>query len=156
MTTGPLLELQFTLAGLATARRRLATCLAQAGLREARAEDFLLAVHEVMCNAIKHGGGSGQVLLYRDASMLRCEVTDHGAGLSHRKIPRALPGPGRCGSGLWLVRELTDSVTISANGHGTIVTLQVRLLPGTGHDTAAPPLGPAAHQPVPPAAEMPR
>lgn len=156
MSTGPLLDLRFTLAGLATARRRLAGCLAQAGLRDARAEDFLLAVHEVMCNAIQHGGGSGHVLLYCDGSMLRCEVTDHGPGLSHDKIPRTLPDPGTCGRGLWLVRELTDSVTISANGHGTIVTLQVRLLPGTSHDTAVPPPGPAAHQPVPPAAQAPR
>jgi anti-sigma regulatory factor (Ser/Thr protein kinase) len=151
MTTGLLLDLRFTLAGLATARRRLACCLAQAELHETRAEDFLLAVHEVMCNAIQHGGGSGQVILYRDASMLRCEVTDHGPGLSHDKIPRTPPGLGTCGRGLWLVHELTDSVTISANGHGTFVALQIRLLPAQATTDRHPRLV----QPVPPAAGTP-
>jgi len=134
MTAGPVLDLRFALAELPGARRRVAGCLAQAGLAEPRSEDFLLAVHEVMCNAVQHGGGSGRIRLRHDDDTLRCEVTDSGPGLSPDKIPRTLPGSGCSGRGLWLVHQLTDSVVISANGHGTTVTLQISLQPERSDD----------------------
>ena len=131
MTDELLLDHRFTLGDVAKVRRRVADCVARAGLDGPRSEDFVLAVHEVMCNAIRHGGGSGLVRVHRDDGMLRCEVTDHGPGLSQDKIPLTPPAweSGDSGRGLWLVRQLTDSVKIGGNGHGAVVTLEVRLVP---------------------------
>jgi len=152
MTDELLLAHQFTLGDVAKVRRRVADCIVRAGLDGPRSEDFVLAVHEVMCNAIRHGGGSGLVRVCRDDGVLRCEVTDHGAGLTQDKIPLTLPAweSGDSGRGLWLVRELTDSVKIGGDGHGAVVTLEVRLVPH-GSDAAAVLAEPTAQVSVRPA-----
>jgi len=129
---------RFTLGDVAKVRRHVADCVVRAGLDGPRSEDFVLAVHEVMCNAIRHGGGSGLVRVCRDDGVLRCEVTDHGPGLSQDTIPLTPPAweSGDSGRGLWLVRELTDSVKIGGNGRGAVVTLEIRLVPPV-NDAAA-------------------
>ncbi|MGP3922960.1 MULTISPECIES: ATP-binding protein [unclassified Streptomyces] len=124
-----LLELLFVGEDVPMLRRRLAECAARAGLGEPRRSDFVLAVHEVACNAVEHGGGAGRLLLYRGDGTLHCRVTDHGPGFSEDVIPPDPPGmlAGEGGRGLWLTRQLTDRLEIAAGAVGAVVTLVMGL-----------------------------
>jgi serine/threonine-protein kinase RsbW len=129
MTSTPLLDLRFTVADLSGLRRRVADCGRLAGLTEPRCSEFVLAVHELLCNAVQHGGGQGWVRLWQPGGTLRCRVSDHGPGLSGEVIPAAFPDPGasEAGRGLWLVRELSDRLHIGGDPGGAIVTLEFEL-----------------------------
>ncbi|MGP3984819.1 ATP-binding protein [Streptomyces sp. KR80] len=124
-----LLELLFVGEDVPRLRTRIAECVAQAGLHEPRRSDFVLAVHEVACNAVEHGGGAGRLLLYRSDGTLRCRVTDNGPGFTEDVIPPDPPGllAGEGGRGLWLTRQLTDRLEIAAGAVGAVVTLVMAL-----------------------------
>jgi anti-sigma regulatory factor (Ser/Thr protein kinase) len=127
-----LLELLFAREDVPKLRLRITECAAQVGLEEPRRSDFVLAVHEVACNAIEHGGGEGRLLLYRSGGALRCRVADNGPGFSEDVIPPEPPGllSGEGGRGLWLTRQLTDRLEIAAGAAGAmgaVVTLVVAL-----------------------------
>jgi anti-sigma regulatory factor (Ser/Thr protein kinase) len=97
-----------------------------AGLAGDPLEDFVLAVHELVANVVRHGGGSGRLHLLRDAASVSCQVIDHGPGADY--VPIALPGPGTPGHrGLWLAQQLTDSLVIDSGPHGTTATVTARL-----------------------------
>ncbi|MEC4019779.1 ATP-binding protein [Streptomyces sp. H27-D2] len=125
-----LLELLFTAADLPKLRTGIGECAALAGLCDTRRADFVLAVHEVACNAVEHGGGGGRLLLSSHDGTLHCRITDNGPGFSADLIPPQPPGieSGEGGRGLWLTRELTDRLEIAAAGAvGAVVTLVVVL-----------------------------
>ncbi|MET8677622.1 ATP-binding protein [Streptomyces sp. NPDC004647] len=124
-----LLELLFAREDVPTLRLRIIDSVTRAGLDEPRRSDFVLAVHEVACNAVEHGGGEGRLLLYRNGGRLHCRVTDNGPGFSEEVIPREPPGlfAGEGGRGLWLTRQLTDRLEIAAGAVGAVVTLVVAL-----------------------------
>lgn len=96
-----------------------------AGLRGQRLDDFVLAVNELITNAVRHGGGQGSLRLWRQAEVLICEVTDHGDGISaHRLADRSRPAPDTAGGwGLWLARELSDSMEVETGTAGTLVRI---------------------------------
>lgn len=99
-----------------------------AGLPVARRGEFVLAVNEVVSNAITHGGGRGRLMLRRTDGEVQCRVTDAGPGFSVAVIPELLPGlDSRCGRGLWLARLVTDRLTVGAGVVGAVVTLAIRL-----------------------------
>jgi anti-sigma regulatory factor (Ser/Thr protein kinase) len=116
-------RLAVDLAHIATVRHAVTEFAAWNGLPERQRADFVLAVNELVTNAVQHGGGSGDVRLWRTRSALWCEVTDHGPGLpAHRRDGYRLPpanAPG--GRGLWLVHRLCDEVTIATGVRGTTV-----------------------------------
>ncbi|MFG2191696.1 ATP-binding protein [Streptomyces sp. NPDC048639] len=124
-----LLELLFAAEDVPILRRRLTECAARAGLGEPRRSDFVLAVHEVACNAVEHGGGAGRLLLYRCDGTLHCRVSDHGPGFTEEAIPPDPPGlcGGEGGRGLWLTQQLTDRLEIAAGAVGAVVTLAMGL-----------------------------
>ncbi|MCM2575944.1 ATP-binding protein [Streptomyces meridianus] len=126
---GCLLEAKFRLGDVPGVRRRIAECAARAGLEEPRLGDFVLAVHEVACNAVEHGGGMGRLVLYRQEGTLHCRVTDNGPGFTEEVIPPEPPGllAGEGGRGLWLTRRLTDQLEIAVGAVGAVVTLGVAL-----------------------------
>jgi anti-sigma regulatory factor (Ser/Thr protein kinase) len=116
-------RLAVDLAHIATIRHAVTQFAAWHGLPDRRRADFVLAVNELVTNAVQHGGGSGDVLLGRAESALWCEVTDQGPGLpldrrdGYRLPPANAPG----GRGLWLVHRLCDEVTIATGARGTTV-----------------------------------
>ncbi|WP_346534333.1 ATP-binding protein [Micromonospora sp. DPT] len=76
-------------------------------------EDFVLAVHELVTNVVRHGGGSGEVRLWQHSDLLTCQVSDNGPGLG--EVDVALPSPGEVGHrGLWLAQQLTDAPVTQA------------------------------------------
>jgi serine/threonine-protein kinase RsbW len=118
------------LAHIATVRHAVTEFAAWHGLRDRQRADFVLAVNELVTNAVQHGGGGGDVRLWRATDAVWCEVNDRGPGLPEdRRDGYPLPpahAPG--GRGLWLVHRLCDQVTISTSPRGTTVRV-VKNLP---------------------------
>ena len=107
----------------------MAFCAARAGLTGDRLDDFVIAVNELLTNAVRHGGGHGHVALWRAAGAVVCEVTDRGSGF---KAPRPdederpqLHKPG--GWGLWLAGRLTDTLDLESDAQGTTVRISTRV-----------------------------
>jgi serine/threonine-protein kinase RsbW len=109
-------------------RHAVASCARNAGLSGERLEDFVVAVNELLTNAVRHGGGAGRVVLWRAGGSVVCEVADAGAGLAGpvpARPPKPAPDePG--GWGLWLAGELTDTLEIDTGEHGTTVRVSSR------------------------------
>lgn len=89
---------------------------------------FVLAVHEAMTNAVIHGGGHGQLLLWHRDHRLWCEISDHGPGMSGTVLPlrpprRADGGGLATGHGLWLIAQACAGLDITTDPTGTRLLL---------------------------------
>ncbi|MEV6368267.1 ATP-binding protein [Micromonospora musae] len=106
-------------------RHSVTSCAQAAGLRDQRLDDFVLAVNELITNAVRHGGGQGSLRLWQDGGTLTCEVADQGIGISTQRLDdRSRPAPDTAGGwGLWLARELSDTIEIVSAETGTIVRI---------------------------------
>ena len=106
----------------------------QAGLPEGRAEDLVLAVHELAANSVRHGAGRGRLRVWRTGRAVRCEVTDDGAPLAaeggedagSRDAAQWRTDPGH---GLWLVRQVADQTSLRRGSSGTVATVTFALGP---------------------------
>jgi anti-sigma regulatory factor (Ser/Thr protein kinase) len=108
-------------------RHAVASAAARAGLRGERLDDFVVAVNELLTNAVRHGGGAGHVTMWRSGASVVCEVSDRGAGLQ-RPDRLARPAPDTPGGwGLWLAGELTDELEIKSGEAGTAVRIASRI-----------------------------
>jgi anti-sigma regulatory factor (Ser/Thr protein kinase) len=103
---------------------------ARTGLAGQRLDDFVLAVNEMMTNAVRHAGGSGALTLWCQDETLHCEVTDEGPGIPRDQLGNRLAPPALAfnGRGLWLARQLCDSVTITTGPRGTTVRLAIAVV----------------------------
>ena len=128
----------------------------QAGLPEDRAEDMVLAIHELAANAVHHGAGTGRLRLWRRAGTVCCQIDDgdrlasedpaeqrvgHGEGdvgnaAEASGCRRVHSFPGRPGHGLWLVRQLADRMRVLPGARGTRATVTFNL-PGRRSGRAA-------------------
>jgi anti-sigma regulatory factor (Ser/Thr protein kinase) len=106
----------------AQARATLRCALDQLGYPEYLIEDSVLAVGELVANAVEHGVGPFELRLRRKGHSLLCEVEDHDPRLPG--VPARYPAPARepdlddlgalCaglterGRGLLIVQELTQ------------------------------------------------
>jgi anti-sigma regulatory factor (Ser/Thr protein kinase) len=106
-------------------RHGVASCAAGAGLAGERLDDFVVAVNELLTNAVRHGGGGGHISLWRADASVVCEVADHGDGLPEARYgPPERPAPNEPGGrGLWLAAELTDSLELKTGRTGTSVRI---------------------------------
>ena len=131
--SGPLLFMAgFDSEQIAAVRRALARHLLAAGLDGQRLDDFVTAINEAMTNAVQHGGGWGELRLWRDRELV-CEIRDRGPGLSESvSVPRAQrPRPSATGGmGLWLAQELADSIDVDSGGDGLRVRLAMAFAAG--------------------------
>jgi anti-sigma regulatory factor (Ser/Thr protein kinase) len=129
----PVLATIFTGVGLSAVRRSARQVAAAAGLTSDALPDFVLAVQELMTNAVRHGGGWGRLRLWCSGDLLICTVTDHGPGF--RAGPVAGGGSGAVapgGRGLFLVRRLTRSIEVQSGPSGSVVTVTMELPAATG------------------------
>ncbi|MGI5216067.1 ATP-binding protein [Plantactinospora sp. CA-290183] len=126
-----LLQTAFDSERMSAVRQMLTRCLTAAGLPDQRLDDFVTAINEAMSNAVRHGGGDGELRLWRERDLV-CEVWDSGPGLSETlPIPRSRPEPSaQGGMGLWLARELTDSIDVVSDGDGVRVRMVMAFRPG--------------------------
>ncbi|MGV9978940.1 ATP-binding protein [Micromonospora wenchangensis] len=106
-------------------RHSVSSCAHAAGLAGQRLDDFVLAVNELITNAVRHGGGRGSLRLWRRPGELVCEVSDHGSGISEQRLDdRSRPAPDTAGGwGLWLARELSDAMEVESGSAGTTVRI---------------------------------
>lgn len=137
-----MLDQWFDADALAGLRREVLAEAVAAGMPRDRANDVVLAVHELAANAVRHGGGSGWVQVQAADGALHCQVSDAGQAITD--------GPGRIaarvalrpwqlqqGHGLWLVRGLADRLAIAPSATGSQVTA-VFTLSHHGHDGSDP------------------
>ncbi|MCI4062520.1 ATP-binding protein [Micromonospora sp. R77] len=112
-------------------RHSVTSCAHASGLDGQRLDDFVLAVNELITNAVRHGGGQGSLRLWRRSGALVCEVADHGRGISAQRLDdRRRPAPDTAGGwGLWLARELSDSMEVETGDAGTLVRISAALDP---------------------------
>lgn len=121
-------------------RHRVASCATSAGMTGQRLDDFVLAVNELITNAVRHGGGRGRLQMWRDARSMFCEVSDSGQGIGSDQLRhRERPAPNTAGGwGLWLTERLTDTMAVATGPDGTTVRVSLGLSgggPGTGVGT---------------------
>ena len=77
--------------------------------------------------SLKHGGGHGELHVWRDGDSLVCEVSDQGHITSPLvgRIPPALSQG--FGAGLWLANQLCDLVQICSSANGTAIRVYQHL-----------------------------
>jgi serine/threonine-protein kinase RsbW len=114
----------------AIARRAIREFLRSHGVDPRALADVLLALSEVVTNAVVHGyrGGAGEVRVAAEHSHHRLvlSVADQGRGMAPR-----LDSPG-LGLGLPLVGKIANKVDITAeSGGGTLVSMYFSLVPPT-------------------------
>ena len=127
--TEVLLTETFDHSSITALRHAVASRSSQAGLSGDRLDDFVVAVNELLTNAVRHGGGLGRLALWRQGGAVVCEVSDSGAGLAgpvpSRQRRPAADQPG--GWGLWLAEELTDTFQLTTGNGGTTVRVSCRV-----------------------------
>ncbi|WP_280841626.1 ATP-binding protein [Micromonospora sp. A200] len=98
--------------------------------------DFVLAVHELATNAVRHGGGRGHLELRRQDDVLTCEIIDQGPAPGH--LPVRLPAVDTAGGrGLWLAHQLTEGLILTRRLDGVTATVTACLEPTISDHTAA-------------------
>jgi anti-anti-sigma factor len=127
------LEQDFDADSLYALRAAMAAHASQAGMSEGRTGDFVLVVHELAANAIRHGAGHCRVRLWRTPDAVTCEIADEGAP-GQRVTDVGLWDIQR-GHGLWLIRQVADQATLESGPAGTVATVTFRLGP-TGRPAA--------------------
>lgn len=91
-----------------------------------RADNAVLAVHEVAVNSILHGGGHGVLLIDETADSLVFTIEDaDGTG----SVPhlRTADVESTSGRGLWIAQRLSDRLTIEARPASTRVQVHLSL-----------------------------
>lgn len=108
------------------ARRFVVEQAGRAGVRPEQIEIVTLAVNELVTNAVRHGGGGGELAVWVQEDDLVCQLSDRGSlrnPLAGR-IPVPPEAPG--GRGLLLVNQLCDLVRIHTTSAGTTIRIHVR------------------------------
>jgi anti-sigma regulatory factor (Ser/Thr protein kinase) len=99
------------------------------GATEEEVDSVVLAVHELVVNAIV-AAGAAEVSQWRDDGLQVWEVRDDGLGM-HETAAGYAPPPaeGPSGRGLWIARSLADEATVRPYGPGTAVRLYFHAVP---------------------------
>ena len=99
----------------------------------ARANDLSLALDELIANAREHGGPPITVRGWYDGRLVMT-VRDAGGGFDFTEIVRSHPPVmfGKRGRGLWIVRQVTDHVTVDRSDGGTTVRVELSHEPHIG------------------------
>jgi anti-sigma regulatory factor (Ser/Thr protein kinase) len=115
-------------ADLTAVRTFVAAKAMSLGMSATGAGRLTFAVNEVATNALQHGGGTGQVTLWRDGRRIVCDVTDTGRTATGWYLGYLPPGQAQLrGHGLWAVRQLCDLMEVHAQQTGTTVRLHLTL-----------------------------
>lgn len=105
-----------------SAARRLAEqvgCAATALDRDS-VDGFVIAVNEVIDNALRHGRPPVELVLWAHATALSCLVVDRGAGIANPLSGYRYPELGEP-AGLWVARQFCEELVIRDSGCGTQV-----------------------------------
>jgi len=117
----PILDQPLDKDSLYQLRASVAAHALQAGLPQRRADDLVIAAHELAANVVRHGSGRGRLRLWTHGQTLHCQVTDDGRQETSSGW-RIEPGHG-----LWLVRKLADNANLHTGRTGSAVTISFTL-----------------------------
>lgn len=137
----------FDASSMSALRTSTQACAAQARMPAERATDFVIALHELAANAVRHGAGSGRLRIWDHAGTLYCRVDDNGSaakpsgpiGAGSARENLADRWPREPGHGLWLARQVADQLTLHSDSRGTSAVITFSL------PTIADPLGAAVN-----------
>jgi len=124
-----LLDRRFGRDGITVVRHEV-TARLDAILPGDRLPGFVLAINEVITNAVLHAGGQGRIVLWTTGAVVCCTVTDSGPGIPEqfRGPPAAAPEAFEVGGrGIWLAYQLCDEVTMATGPIGTTIGLCLNL-----------------------------
>ncbi|WP_203884464.1 ATP-binding protein [Planotetraspora kaengkrachanensis] len=123
-----LLTLEFELGSITRVRHLVTESARDAGLGGAALEDFVLAVHEALTNAVRHGLPPRGIAMWVDSGLLICEVSDGGPGIPAQALDRDYPSTrfDFGGRGLWLMNRLARR-EVRTGPHGTTLRLCTKL-----------------------------
>jgi len=107
----------------AAARRRLAKVLWDAGW-DGDTDAVLLAVHEAMVNAQRHGGGVTRAAAAVDGRTAVVEVADRGRGFDLPSSPAMPDASAETGRGLYLITQLADAANVERSGEEVCFVLR--------------------------------
>ena len=117
-----------------------------AGLSPRKADDLVIAAHELAANVVLHGSGRGRLRIWLCDSTLHCRVTDDGSESRKDSAETVRSGeePGspdpsswriEPGHGLWLIRQLADDLSLRrGQDGGSEVTVSFSLASPDGTD----------------------
>jgi len=116
------------LSDISAARRLVRMRGGMLGLRDDIVDDVVLAVSEVLTNALLHGAPPVLLHVYDEGLTWVCHVHDGGRGTLD-PLQGLLPPvtPSDHGYGLWLARQLCTAVDVGSDRTGTHVRLHTRL-----------------------------
>jgi anti-sigma regulatory factor (Ser/Thr protein kinase) len=121
------LEQQFDGTSLVALRSAVAAHASALGLPPARVNDLVLVAHELASNAVRHGGGSGRLRIWRVDGSVFCEVADTGGGFLFAP-PSRLPALNVSGGrGLWIIAHLADTMRVESGDTGTVTLVELRV-----------------------------
>ena len=131
-SSAPLLDQAFDAGSLYALRAAVAAHATQAGLAPGRADDLVIAVHELAANAVRHGAGHGRLRIWRSDQALLCEISDDGLPEPQQppdaaKPPDAPQWRTEPGHGLSLVRQVADHTSLRSGRNGTSATISFAL-----------------------------
>jgi anti-anti-sigma factor len=151
-----ILEQAFDADSLYALRAAVAAHGLAAGLSPGRADDLVIAVHELAANAVRHGAGHGELRVWRAGHTLRCQISDDGlpaaaedgqapsgdgaaSGEKAASAEKAARGEKDVdgnpaarwrtepGHGLSLVRQIADQSSLTSGPDGTLATVSFAL-----------------------------
>ena len=120
-------EIAFDGSSLDLVRWVVRTILANAGVDEDAAGDFVFSINELAENSVDHASGRGELRIWNDGEHVVAEVSDDGRlgdPLVGRRRP---PAADRRGRGLWLTHQLCDLVQVRSSDRGTTVRAHLRV-----------------------------
>jgi anti-sigma regulatory factor (Ser/Thr protein kinase) len=120
----PDIRLGFSAWQLHEVRAAVEEALAAAEYEPERAEDVVLAVNEVATNAVEHGTPEAQLSIWCGPDGITCEIDDGGTlrdPLPGLQAPHPAEPRGR---GVWIARQVCDSLHVWVDGRGTHVRMR--------------------------------
>ena len=119
-------EAEFDLASLRGARTSVSQLMFENGFGARQTENFVLVVHELATNAVRHGGGGGTLALWADGDTVFAEVRDAGR-IDDPLVGRVEPPLGAArGRGVWIANQLCDLVQIRSRPDGNVARARLR------------------------------
>ena len=110
----------------------------RAGLAEDRIVDFVIAVSEIAANTVRHAHTQGSMEIWSDAGEIICEMRDGGVIADPASAGRQPPAADASGGhGLWLARQICDTVELHSDSDGTVIRLHMAL-PASGRARDSP------------------
>lgn len=98
------------------------------GADPAQVDALLVSVVEAATNTLCHGAGRGICRIWNTSTELLCDITDPTGTLDPALAGYLPPLPNRPdGRGLWIIRQLCDTVEIHTSSRGSTIRLHLAL-----------------------------